>query len=293
VSQNGKILSFDALQQVVDRRPKRRVALAAADDPVLLAAAARAQSEGSAEFILVGDPVAILHHLQAMESPVHFEIVGSDNPGPDAVNLVREERADLLMKGHLPTSALLKAVLDRESGLRQGERLNHIAVVQSPRYRKLLFITDGGINLHFDAPTVSEIVENSVRYVSRFGVHDPRVALLTLVEEKSDKIPETLLAAEVAAHFKDRLRIEGPIALDVALSAEAAEQKGITSKIAGKTDILVVANTLAANSLVKGLTALGNCLVGGIVVGAQVPIILLSRSDSIETKYRSILLGLL
>jgi phosphate butyryltransferase len=197
------------------------------------------------------------------------------------------------MKGALATNTLLKAVLDREHGLRNGERVNHIAVVESPRYDKLLFITDGGINLDFDVETICQIAENSAAYAARFGVTDPRIAILALIEELNEKIPETILAAAAVERLKDRFIVEGPIAPDVALSRENAKHKGLESRVAGEVDIMILPNTTAANHLVKGLTYLGNCKVGGIVVGAKVPIILLSRADTAETKYRSILLGLL
>ncbi len=259
----------------------------------MLRAAARAQNEGMAEFILVGNPDRIQFLLDQEDIAIHFRIEASETAAETAVNLVRGGEADLLMKGALPTSNLLKIVLDHERGLRNGERVNHIAVVESPRYNKLLFITDGGINLQFDTNIFCQIVENSARYVARFGITDPRIGILALVEDVTEKIPETVVAAEVVDRLQDRFLIEGPIAPDVALSRTNAERKGIKSRIAGEIDIMVMPNTTAANHLVKGLATLGNCLVGGIVVGATVPIILLSRSDKAETKYRSILLGLL
>ncbi len=293
INNTHKIESFDDLRQVVDRRPKRRVALAAAEDKVLLMAAAQAQREGMADFTLVGEPGGIFNLLSQLSLDISFDIIESFEPAKTSVDLVRAGEADLLMKGHLPTKDLLKAVLDPGKGLRAGERLNHIAVIESPRYHKLLFITDGGINLQYDRETFVQIVHNSTSYVTRFGVNEPLVGMMTLTEEVNEKISETILARDVVAELSTEISIEGPIAPDVALSKEAAIQKGIDSAIAGEVDIMVMPNTTAANHLVKGLNLLGNCLVGGVIVGATVPIILLSRSDSTQTKYRSILLGLI
>lgn len=287
------IESFDDLRQVVDRRPKRRVALAAAEDKVLLTAAARAQQEGLADFSLVGDPGEIFNLISQMSLEISFDIIEAADPAQRAVELVRDGEADLLMKGHLPTSTLLKAVLDPETGLREGDRLNHVAVVQSPRYHKLLFITDGGINLTFDKDTCIQIVHNTANYVTGFGLTEPRIGMMSLIEDINEKIPETLIASQVTETLKDEYIIDGPIAPDVALSKEAADLKGQDSRIAGNVDIMVMPNTTAANHLVKGLGLLGNCLVGGVIVGATVPVILLSRSDNAQTKYRSILLGLI
>jgi len=142
------ITSFEELHQQVGNRPEKIVALAAADDPVLLQAAAEIQSEGLARFLLVGTAADIQAAMSGIDG--NFEIIDSPQPAAEAVRLVREGQADLLMKGRLATSDLLKAVLDRQTGLRQGALLNHIAVIESPSYHKLLFISDGGINLKFD-----------------------------------------------------------------------------------------------------------------------------------------------
>lgn len=284
------VSSFQKLHELVKDRPPKRVALIAAEDPVLIEAATRAQSEGLAEFVLVGNA----RKIQTLSSSgkIDFEILDSINPALDAINLIHQGRADLLMKGKLGTSELLKAVLNHESGLRQGELLNHIAVIESPHYHKLLFISDGGINLQLNEHVFEQMVYNNSAYLKKLGLEKPRFGMMTLVETVSAKIPETVIAENVVNKLSSEFLIEGPIALDVALSKKAAQQKGLASKIAGEVDVFLMPNTTAANHLVKGLSVLGGCKVGGVIVGAKVPIILLSRSDDADTKYRSILLGL-
>ncbi|MCK5667980.1 MAG: phosphate butyryltransferase, partial [Gammaproteobacteria bacterium] len=190
------------------------------------------------------------------------------------------------------TGDLLKAVLKKDGGLRQGELLNHIAVIESPNYHKLLFISDGGINLHFDEQIFEHMIRNIAKYLKRLGIVDPRFAMMALVETVSEKIPETVIAINVVTKLAGEFQIEGPIAPDVALFPEAAKKKGLDSKLSGEVDVFLMPNTTAANHLVKGLATLGGCKHGGVIVGAKVPIILISRSDNAAAKYRSILLGL-
>ncbi len=285
------ISNFSDLENLVKRKQPKRVALVAAEDPVLIEAAARAQSERLARFILLGNSRKIQSLLSSLSR--EFEIVDSATPAADAVALIHQGQADLLMKGKLSTSDLLKAVLNKKNGLRQGELLNHIAVIESAHYHKFLFISDGGINLHFDEHTYVHMVRNIAEYLKRLGITDPYFGMMTLVETVNEKIPETLIAQNVVGRLSSEFRIEGPIAPDVALSLQAAKQKGLESKIAGKVDVFLMPNTTAANHLVKGLSTLGGCKVGGVIVGAKVPIILLSRSDDAASKYRSILLGLI
>jgi phosphate butyryltransferase len=284
------ISSFKSLHDLVKGSTPKRVALAAAEDPVLLQAAGRAQQEGLAQFLLYGNA----RKIESLIPPglTGFEIIHSKSPAVDAIQHIHAGKADLLMKGKLPTGDLLRAVLDRETGLRQGELLNHIAVVESPHYHKLLFISDGGINLHFNEQIFQQMVENILPYLHRLSITEPHFGMMTLVEMVNEKIPETVIAYNVVKALSHQVSIEGPIAPDVALSRSAAAQKGLDSKIAGEIDVFLMPNTTAANHLVKGLSALGGCKVGGVVVGASIPIILLSRSDDAETKYNSILLGL-
>ncbi len=284
------ISNFEALHQQVQGAVQKRVALVSAEDPVLIQAATLAQNEGLATFILVGNSRKIQSLTVAGDTT--FEIIDSENPAQTAIDLINDSRADLLMKGKVSTGELLRAVLKAETGLRQGELLNHIAVVESPHYHKLLFISDGGINLHLDEEVFVQMVHNIAGYLHLLGIDQPRYGMMSLIETVNDKIPETVLAKRVVERLSSDYIIEGPIAPDVALSEDAASRKGQASRIAGEVDVFLMPNTTAANHLVKGLSALGGCKVGGVIVGAKVPILLLSRSDSAEAKFHSILLGL-
>jgi len=284
------ITNFGELHQRVKESKPKTVALVAAEDSLLIDAAARAQEEGLARFILLGKAKVIRELTSSRKT--EFEIIDAQNPAQAAIDLINRGSADCLMKGKIATGDLLRSILKKESGLRQGELLNHIAVVESPHYHKLLFISDGGINLFYDEIVFEQIVHNIADYLKSFGIQKPRFGMMALVETINTKIPETVIAQRVVENLSGDFIIEGPIAPDVALSAEAAKKKGQKSEIAGEVDVFLMPNTTAANHLVKGLYTLGGCKVGGVIVGAKVPIILLSRANDAESKYRSILLGL-
>jgi phosphate butyryltransferase len=280
----------DLLSLVKSGKPKR-VAVVAAEDQMIIDAVSKAQSMGLARFILLGNEEMI--KKMSASTDQSFEIINSQTPSEDAIALIRADKADLLMKGRVSTGMLIRAVLNRETGLREGKLLNHIAVVESPSYHKFICISDGGINLKLDEDVYEQMIRNDAFFLKKLGIDNPRFAMASLLEKVNPKMPDTIMAKNVADRLKDEFEIEGPIAPDVAVSEKAAQRKGLTSAISGKTDVLLMSNTAAANHLIKGLRFLGGCKIGGVVVGAKVPIILLSRSDDAETRFRSILLGLI
>jgi len=193
------------------------------------------------------------------------------------------------------TSTLLKAVLDKEKGLKSRGLLSHIAVVQTKRYPKLMLITDGGMNIKPDVIKKVEIIMNAVSVAKKLGIGRPKVACLAAVETVSSDMPETIDASVItkmseAGDIKDAI-VDGPIAFDVAIDIKSAEIKAVKSPVAGDTDIFLVPDIASGNILVKSLIYLAEAKVGGIVVGGGAPIVLLSRSDSAETKLYSIALG--
>ncbi|MCB1163058.1 hypothetical protein KDL67_10265, partial [bacterium] len=214
-----------------------------------------------------------------------------------AVAEVKEGRADLLMKGSVSTERLLKAVLDRAHGLRSGRVLSHVAVAELPSYPRLMLHTDGGINLHQDLATRKDILANAVELARCLENDHPHVACMALVEKENPKLPETLDMSELMRWAGGgplgNLIIEGPLAIDVALSREAAQLKGIPSRVAGRADIFLGPNISAVNFVVKSLILLAGAKVAGLVLGAAAPIVLLSRSDSAEIKLLSLALGTL
>jgi len=272
-----------------------------ADDPSVLAALKDVEQKGIAESILIGNPTQI----QALAEELHFPVsenqivpaVEDQEIAALAVEQIRKGRADILMKGHIATPILMKAVLDRDKGLRKGDVLSHVAVAEIPTYPKFLIMGDGGINITPDLEAKKAILNNMLQVSQKLQIARPKVAVLCPIEKVNPKIPETIDAAELqklaeAGQFGNII-LEGPIAMDVALSAEAAAKKGIKSAIAGQTDVLLVPNITCGNALIKILMCLTESRVGGLVVGATVPIILLSRSDNPEEKFNSILLAIL
>ena len=208
-----------------------------------------------------------------------------------AVELVRQGSSEVLMKGSLHTDELLGAVVARETGLRTGRRLSHVFIMDVPTYHKVLIVTDAAINI---APTLEDkvdICQNAIDLVLTLGLTRPKVAILAAVETVNSKMPATLDAAALCK-MADRGQItgaivDGPLAFDNAISAEAAQIKGIRSEVAGDPDILLVPDLEAGNILAKQLSFLANADSAGLVLGARVPIILTSRADSVRSKIAS------
>ena len=207
------------------------------------------------------------------------------------VALVREARGEILMKGSLHTDELMHAVVRKEAGLRTSRRISHVFAMDVASYPKPLFITDAAINIFPDLEAKLDIVQNAIDLARGLGVDEPRVAILSAVENVTPKIPSTIDAAALCK-MADRGQItggflDGPLALDNAISLKAAQIKQIDSPVAGRADILVVPDMEAGNMLAKNLTFLAGALAAGIVLGARVPIVLTSRADSTRTRLAS------
>jgi phosphotransacetylase len=214
-----------------------------------------------------------------------------------AVQLVREGKAELLMKGSLHTDELLSAIVSRDGGLRTGRRISHVFVMDVPTYHKVLIITDAAINI---APTLEDkvdILQNAIDLAISLGLEKPKVAILGAVETVTSKMPATLDAAALCK-MADRKQItgailDGPLAFDNAISKQAAETKGIRSEVAGDPDILLAPDLEAGNILAKQLSFLANADSAGLVLGAKVPVILTSRADSIRSRIASCAVAML
>jgi len=293
------IRSFAELFRDVRLKPRKTLVVPGAEGASILLACADACRQGICDVILLGDAarmkeLAAAHHIPAdlmtlEHAPEPVQAVQR------AIDLVRDGQADLLMKGKTDTPTLLKAVLDGETGLRTGRVLSHVAVMEMDTYDRLMLVTDGGLNIRPDFDTRKDIIRNAVELAHKLGVARPAVALLSAMEKVNPKMEETLdydrLVKEQAATPFVEADMEGPLAMDIALSVEAARIKGVESAVAGRTDIFVVPEISTANIFVKALIYLANARVGGLIVGARVPIVLLSRADDAETKLRSIALG--
>jgi len=307
------ITTFESLYQRLEKIPPLAIAVAAPEDETVLAALAKAAERQWVRPILVGQGEKLDLLLSRLEVATDTFVIEDLQPGlaaARAVELVRCGEAHLLMKGKIPTADLLRAVLSRDTGLlRPVERdsegkdvaaesrlLSHVAVVESPRYPRLMLCTDGGVNIEQPLPVLRDILHNALELSRALDAPEPKVAALALVENVTEKLPETRLAQTLAQEADQgrfgRCVVEGPLALDVALSAEAADKKGIPSKIAGQTDIFLGPNITATNFMVKALMSIGGAKGGGLVLGATAPIVLLSRSDAPDTRLNSIALGL-
>ena len=225
------------------------------------------------------------------------DAVHSHESATKAVELVKKGQAELLMKGSLHTDELMSAIVSREGGMRTGRRISHVFIMDVPTYHKLLIVTDAAINI---APTLEDkvdIVQNAIDLAISLGVAKPKVAILAAVETVNSKMPATLDAAALCK-MAERGQIkggilDGPLAFDNAISAEAARTKGIHSEVAGDPDILLAPDLEAANILAKQLSYLANADSAGLVLGAKVPVILTSRADSVRARIASCAVGML
>jgi phosphate acetyltransferase len=208
-----------------------------------------------------------------------------------SVALVREGKAELLMKGSLHSDELLSEVAKRETGLRTGRRISHVFIMDVPTHPQTLFITDAAVNIAPDLMAKRDIIQNAIDLFRALGLGTPKVAILSAVETVNVAIPSTIEAAALCK-MADRGQItggelDGPLAFDNAISPEAAEIKGIKSPVAGQAQILVVPDLEAGNMLAKNLSFLSKADAAGIVLGARVPVILTSRADNVRTRLAS------
>jgi len=229
-----------------------------------------------------------------------YEIVAtehSDAAAAQAVAMARARKVEALMKGALHTEELMRAVVDRDHGLRTARRISHVYAIDAPGYPRPIFITDAAINIYPTLQEKRDIVQNAIDLVHALGILEPRVAILSAVETVTESIRSTLDAAALCK-MADRGQItggilDGPLAFDNAVSAEAAKTKGIVSPVAGRADIFVVPDLEAGNMLAKQLEYLAEAQVAGIVLGARVPIILTSRADKTLARLGSCAIALL
>jgi phosphate butyryltransferase len=292
------------LQELVAEAQKlgpARIAVVEGYDADVLQSLAQAEPLGLATPILVGDPGKIQAAARRVNYPLRPESVvpseGEEASIRQAIDLVREGKADLLMKGKVTTANLIRGILDKERGLRAGKLLSQVIVFQVPHIPRLMLMTDAAINI---APTLdqkAELCRNAIRVAHSLGIDKPKVVLLTALEFVNPGMPATLdAAALVQMNRRGQIEgayLEGPLALDVPLSRFAAERKHIDSPVVEATDVLIAPDIEAGNILYRAITYFARGESGGIVVGARVPLVLLSRAESPETKIHSIALALL
>ncbi len=296
------ITSFDMMVDRVKKRPKKTIAVAMAEGKDVLKAVSRAHKEGLADAVLVGDKSKIIKISEEHEINIsQFDIINTKDETQTVVRsiqLVRERLADTLMKGVCSTATLLRGVLDREHGVRAGKLLSHVAVFELETYHKILFMSDGGMNIYPDLDGKIAMIENAVQVARAFKIRKPKVAMIAALEKVNYQSMPCTVDAAVIAKMSERGQIkgciiDGPLALDNAISAEACEIKGVKSPVGGDSDILIFPAIEVGNVFYKALNYLGQCRTAGIVMGAKVPLIVTSRSDPEDIKYYSIALGML
>ena len=294
------LANFEALKKKAIGKGTMTIAVAAAEDDHTLEALKELGEHLSVNCFLVGDRAKITQlcekvGLQADPANI-IDAQGEEDCAAKAVALCAAGTASILMKGKLLTPTLLKAVLNKETGIRQGGLMSHMAVLECPGYHKLMFITDGGINPAPDSSQKKAILENSVAFLHRLGYANPNAAALTAVETVSDKMPETTDAAELAKLNREGqisgCLVEGPLSFDLAISQESARIKGVDVQMSGEVDIFLMPNIASGNIMTKALIYLNNAKMAGCVLGAKVPIVLTSRGATAEEKLLSFLLCL-
>jgi phosphate butyryltransferase len=293
--------NFRILENQVKHARKRTLAVAMAEDADVLIALERARSAGLAQAILTGDSKKIQLNLhKAGADARNYEIIstgGEKESAETAVALVKAGKAQVLMKGLCTTAVFLKAVLDKENGLRSGKIISHLALFESPNYHKLFMMSDAAMNIAPDLTEKINILENALAVARNLGYRKPKVAIISAVEKvNAQGIPSSAEAAIIAkmgerGQIKNAV-IDGPLAVDTALSRQSCLVKGLKSPVGGDADICIVPNIETGNTFYKLLTIMGNAKVAGIVTGAAAPIILTSRADNEESKYLSIVTAL-
>jgi len=274
---------------------KRLVVAAATDEPVL-EAVRDAVKEGIIVPILVGDKTEITNICNKINFKLDgIEIVQEKDPlaaSAKAVEIIKSGKGDILMKGLVGTGPMLKYVLDKEKGLRKGSTLSHIAIFESPYYHKLIAVTDAAMNVAPDFDEKVAIINNAVEAMKKLGYKNPKIAVIGAVETVNPKMEATVHAAMLTQMNKrNQIKgciIDGPLALDNAVSKEAAHHKGIVSEVAGDCDLIMTPDINCGNILYKSINFLGGGICAAVIMGATVPIVLTSRSDSDRSKLMSI-----
>ncbi len=281
---------------VADRLPRSRLVVAAAQDPASLDAALEAHQRGWIDLTLVGDTQKIRELLSSKDiSPDPFCLIEAgtlEEAAARSISQISAGKGDILLKGLVDTGILLKALLNKEAGLRRSALLSHLMLYEVPGWKKIVGMSDGGMNLAPDLEKKKAILDNALEAMEKLGYESVRVAVLAAKEKPDPAMPATEDAAKLAEMYKgSRHIVEGPLALDLALSKEAAQAKGFTSQVAGEPDLLLVSAIEVGNVLGKAFTYLAHAQSAGIILGAAIPVLVVSRSDSSVSKLYSIALG--
>lgn len=290
----------DIVKRATMNEPKVMVVAAAHDHPVL-EAVVMAKKARIINPILIGDQEAIENILISLHANLNdYQIMDEKDlvlASEKAVKLVSDGKADILMKGFVDTSVILRAALDKTFGLRTPNRISHVSVMEIPTYHKLLAMSDGAMNIDPDVNIKQEIIENGVEVLHALGIKKPNVGMIAAIEKLNPKMQATVDAVELIERNKlERIKgcvIGGPFALDNAINKEAAHHKGITDPMAGDVDFIVMPQIESGNVFYKSMMFLAGAKSASVIAGARKPIVLTSRADSMESKFYSIALSCL
>jgi phosphate butyryltransferase len=289
------ITTIDQLMARAKKKGIQKIAVVCAHDEDVLLSLKKAVQEGIVQPILIGKAKEIKEILSEKSLELNAEIIACNDAAESAeiaVRMVAENKAQVLMKGLLATSTLLKATLNKEWGLRSSGLLSHVALFKPENFERFIIITDAAINITPDLMQKKVMIESAVKAAHKLDIKLPKVALLAAVESVNPSMQATIDAA-VLSKMNERGQIkgcivDGPLAMDNAVSPSAAKHKGITSPVAGVADILLAPNIDVGNAIYKTLAFLSECQYAGIVVGARAPIVLTSRADTSDSKFNSI-----
>lgn len=291
--------TLNQLKEIAGSKGRKRLIAAVAQDEEVLLALKKAKEEGIIVPLLIGNP----QEIKEIAKKIGFDysdadIVGENNPAAAcalAVKYIREGKGDILMKGLVNTGEFVKAIIDKQTGLLTGSLLSHVAFFESRYYHKVFCVTDAALNITPEFSDKVAILSNAVKTCHQLGLEKPKVAVLAPVESVNMKIEATVHAA-MLTQMQRRNQIngcivDGPLALDNAISAEAAKHKGLVSDVAGDADVLMVPDLNSGNILYKSLGFLGGAGCAAVVAGAGVPVVLTSRADDEKSKFLSITLA--
>ena len=280
-----------------DIGPKTLI-VAAANDKTIINSCKEAEENGWIKPILVGNKEKIMEageglNIQNMEI---INISPEEKAVEESVKMLSAGKGDILLKGMVSTSVFLREILNKEYGLRTGKILSHIVILNIPTREKLLFITDGGMNIKPDLRTKIDIIKNACEVAKSFGIPRPKVGLLAAIESVNPDMPETIEAAEISKMGQrgqfGECEIDGPLAMDLLLDRNACKKKRVESPVCGDVDIIIAPEIISGNAVAKALIYLAKAKAAGTIIGTSKPVVMLSRADDKETKMNSIALGL-
>ena len=292
------IKNFEQLKAMLKAMPvKRKVAVVPAQDEHTLEAISHAYKDGMVEPVLIGDEPKIREILAQIGTDTDkMTIIHVEDPVEaiqKAADMARDGEVDCIMKGKTETGALMKVLVNRERGIRKNDTMSLLAFMESPNYHKVFAITDVGLLTYPSKEQKKAAIQNAVEAFHALGVEQPKVAILAAVEKVNPKMKETVEAAEIKEEGVDGCIIEGPISYDLAMDPASAPIKGYVSPVAGDADLLVVPDIVSGNIAAKTITVIGGGRTGGVVLGAKVPVLLVSRAASADDKYMSIVIAAL